>query len=163
MRRMTLARSKSIKLTMMIQKSRKDCQRKSCTPPQLPLAKRCWSTIVPIYLFRSWCAHCVRGKAKANKHSITGGSEASDIPIVSFDYAFLSDRDGRAVVEGDEPRIVEDDLSSDDAVIKVLVARDSKSKMCTAIPVPQKELDPTEWSLRECLKFLELLGTRSSL
>ena len=108
--------------------------------------------------FRSWCAHCVRGKAKANKHSITGGSEASDIPIVSFDYAFLSDRDGRAVVEGDEPRIVEDDLSSDDAVIKVLVARDSKSKMCTAIPVNQKGLDPTEWSVRECLKFLEFLG-----
>ena len=33
-----------------------------------------------------------------------------------------------------------------------------KSKVCAAIPVPQKGVDLEEWSVRESLKFLELLG-----
>ena len=42
--------------------------------------------------------------------------------------------------------------------MKVLVAHDSRSKVCTAIPVPQKGIDSQEWSVRENLKFIELLG-----
>ena len=49
------------------------------------------------YPFRSWCPHCVRGKSKASKHSSTGGVEESEVPVVAFDYAFLSDRTGRIV------------------------------------------------------------------
>ena len=79
----------------------------------------------PCTLFvRNGCAHCARGNAKADGHSITVESEASDVPIGRLDYAFLSDREGRTVVEGDGRRIVENDLSSGDAIIEVLVARD---------------------------------------
>ena len=42
--------------------------------------------------FRSWCPHCVAGKAKANKHVHTGGLEASETPVVSMDYMFMGDR-----------------------------------------------------------------------
>ena len=42
--------------------------------------------------FRSWCKHCVAGKAKANKHSPTGGLAESEVPVVSFDYMFMGDK-----------------------------------------------------------------------
>ena len=42
--------------------------------------------------FRSWCNHCIAGKAKANKHSPTGGMSQSEVPVVSMDYAFKGDK-----------------------------------------------------------------------
>ena len=86
--------------------------------------------------FRSWCVHCVKGKCKSSKHSSTGGTEDSAVPIVGFDYAFLSDREGK----NDEE---ETDAAASN-VMKVLIAHDSKSKTCAAIPVPQKGVDQEE-------------------
>ena len=80
------------------------------------------------YPFRSWCAHCVLGKCKSSKHSATGGGEESEVPIVGFEYAFLSDRNRRREDDADESEEVEN------AMLKVLVGHDSKSKVCTAIP-----------------------------
>ena len=34
---------------------------------------------------RSWCSHCVAGKAKANRHVHSGGLGASETPVVSMD------------------------------------------------------------------------------
>ena len=65
------------------------------------------------YPFRSWCAHCVRGKCKASKHSATGNAEASETPIVGFDYAFLSDRGHKR--NGDEHHDEEHDEDVSDA------------------------------------------------
>ena len=39
--------------------------------------------------FRSWCAHCVRGKSKSRGH-YAHSDEDSSIPVIGFDYAFLS-------------------------------------------------------------------------
>ena len=36
----------------------------------------------------------------------------------------------------------EDQVEVDDAVIKVLIGHDRRSKACVAIPVPQKGVDP---------------------
>ena len=108
------------------------------------------------YPFRSWCAHCVRGKCKASKHSASGNAEASDTPIVGFDDAFLSDRGHKR--NGDEHHDEEHDEDVSDATLKVLVGHDSRSKVCTAIPVPQKGIDSQEWSVRDSLKFIEFLG-----
>ena len=44
-------------------------------------------------------------------------------------------------------------------VTKVLVGRDAKSRVCTAIPMPQKGIDQDECA--EALRFLELLGYTS--
>ena len=92
--------------------------------------------------FRNWCPHCVKGKAKASKHSATGGTEESAVPIVGFDYAFISDR------AGVKPEDTEEDQKDvDDVIIKVLIGDDSRSRACTAILVPQKGLDPDKYAV----------------
>ena len=117
--------------------------------PSAPSRQEMLEHMITHYPFRSWCVHCTRGKCKASQHRISGGSEASAVPIVGFDYAFLSDRGSKG----------EDDAEDvDDATLKVLVAHDSKSKVCAAIPVPQKGDDLEDWSVRESRKFLEFLG-----
>ena len=55
----------------------------------------------------------MKGKAKASKHSVTGGTQESTVPIVGFDYAFISDRAG---IKPDEDQ--EDQAEVDDAIIK---------------------------------------------
>ena len=99
------------------------------------------------YPSKSWCAHCVCGKCKSNKHSATGGGEESEVPIVGFDYTFLSDRNRKREDGEDESEEVER------AMLKVLVGHDPNFKVCSAIPVPQKGIDIAEWSVRESLRL----------
>ena len=43
--------------------------------------------------FRAWCPWCVQGKSKATPHYSSGGSsEQGHVPVVAFDYCFMSDR-----------------------------------------------------------------------
>ena len=91
------------------------------------------------YPFRSWCPHCVKGKSKASKHSSTGGVKESEVPVVAFDYAFLSDRTGQVV--DDEEATDHSASEADGGILKFLVGHDSKSKCCAAIPVPQKGIN----------------------
>ena len=42
--------------------------------------------------FRTWCPHCVAGKAKADKHSASGGVASSETPVVSMDDTFTGDK-----------------------------------------------------------------------
>ena len=126
----------------------------SPNPPSRQEALEHYCTHIP---FRSWCPHCVRGKSKAAHHKASGGMSKSDTPVVSFDYAFIGDKQGR-----EDKDDVQADAESDDeeALLKatVLVGRDAKSRVCCAIPVPQKGIDVMEWSLREGLRFLDFLG-----
>ena len=55
--------------------------------------------------FRSWCQHCVRGKAKAHPHWEVLESEKVGILVISWDYFFMRDEeDGEAddEIEGEE-------------------------------------------------------------
>ena len=109
--------------------------------------------------FRNWCKHCVAGKAKASQHRHSGATAASEVPVVSMDYAFMGDK---SIEESEEEHVVGDDdyeaNNADETKAKILVARDSRPRVCEAIPVPRKGLDNDDWSLNECLKFLEFLG-----
>ena len=53
--------------------------------------------------FRSWCKHCVMGKAKSDYHR-KGITFEGEKPIISMDYMYMNEKkpDGRrtAVVEG---------------------------------------------------------------
>ena len=49
--------------------------------------------------FRSWCTHCVAGKAKASKHSSSGATSESEVPVISMDYAFMGNKDTADTVE----------------------------------------------------------------
>ena len=102
--------------------------------------------------FRSWCKHCVAGKAKASGHRSTGNTGASEIPIISMDYAFMGDKDAEAEEdESIDADALYDRNESDDSKVKILVARDSKSRVCAAIPVPRKGVDQEDWNLKESL------------
>ena len=50
--------------------------------------------------FRSWCPHCVKGKAIAFPHLRTRIKQ-HDVPIISIDYAFMND-DGEQKDDKDE-------------------------------------------------------------
>ena len=67
----------------------------------------------------------------------------------------LSDRDIKRV---DEYLEVDDQAEEQgETTLTVLVGHDSRSKVCTAIPVPQKGIDYDEWSVRESLRFTDFL------
>ena len=110
--------------------------------------------------FRSWCEFCVKGKCKADQHRSTGQLAESTVPVVSFDYAFMGDKN----TEGQSEEVLDEDSKDeamDNEVMKLLVGRDARSRVCCAIPVPQKGLNPAEWSVREGLTFLKFLGYTS--
>ena len=110
--------------------------------------------------FRSWCSHCVAGKAKANRHVHSGGLEASETPVVSMDYMFMGDKsDVREDDKLEESTDEEYDVSDkDETKAKILVTKDVKSGVCAAIPVPRKGVDSDDWSVKETVRFLEFLG-----
>ena len=92
-------------------------------PPSRQEALEHSCTHVP---FRSWCAHCVRGKAKGGKHMMSGASAEADTPVVAFDYAFMGERP------------IDDPDKETEPHIKILVARDSRSRTNGAIPYLRK-------------------------
>ena len=97
------------------------------------------------------------GKSKASRHSSTGGTGRNAAPVFGFDYAFMNDREGSKL--GNEKEDKGDDEG--DSVIKVLVGHDSRSRACTATPVPQKGVHPNKYAVRETLKYLDVRGYQS--
>ena len=70
----------------------------SPSPPSRQEALEHNCTHIP---FRSWCPHCVRGKAKSDHHRAGEGLGVSETPVVSFDYASIGDKpDRRTAREG---------------------------------------------------------------
>ena len=100
--------------------------------PSAPSRQEMLEHSITHFPFRSWCVHCVKEKCKSSKHSSTGGVEESAVPIVGFDYAFLSDRENKISDEDGDTEAVSS------GVMKVLIAHDSKSNTCAGIPVPPK-------------------------
>ena len=59
--------------------------------------------------FRSWCSHCVKGKAHGNQHKRRKGVELEDRePIVSVDYMFMHDNQGEGEEKGMPIMVVKD-------------------------------------------------------
>ena len=91
--------------------------------------------------FRSWCAFCVAGKAKANAHrmvkDVSGG-----VNKVSIDYMFLSDEktdSGVSQVDEESPEGLED---SSKGSMPTLALRDHRTKYFTMTVVPRKGPHP---------------------
>ena len=94
--------------------------------------------------FRSWCPFCVRGKSKSSPHKRNVSHDEDGVPVVSFDYCFMGDREAT-------------DLSN----VTILVGRDRRSRCYMVVPVPQKGVDPDEYSVRRGLRYLEFLGYKT--
>ena len=104
--------------------------------------------------FRSWCRHCIAGTAKANRHSPNGGMSASEVRVVSLDYAFVEDNnehdtEQEMVGEESDKDVQYEKDNKDETKANILVIRDAKSRVCTAIPAPQKKGDNEDWSCKE--------------
>ena len=50
------------------------------------------------YPFRSWCEHCIRGKAKAMRHVKVDHSDET-VPVISADYCFMNSVDDTVITE----------------------------------------------------------------
>ena len=93
--------------------------------------------------YRSWCDHCVRGKGRSTQHRYEAEKQ-DGVPVIGMDYCFLSKKDG-------------DDMFSKSEVT-VLTMKDRSSKCVFGIPVPQKGIDPHDWSVRQVKRCIDFLG-----
>ena len=96
--------------------------------------------------FRSWCKHCVAGKAKAHPHASRSRSDEDEktVPTLGLDYAFMSNQGSQETDQWSE--------------CKILVMKDDKSKYLFAVPIPQKGVENTEWAVRRVIHAIKFLG-----
>ena len=88
--------------------------------------------------FRTWCKHCMRGRAKAGHHKGDDGDKADKSkPIVSFDYAYLGIRRGET--RGETENVEKE--AERDGHTPCLTGHDNKSKAAFCYAVPQKGVD----------------------
>ena len=96
--------------------------------------------------FRSWCRHCVEGRATGEQHRRRSGSRS--ICVFSFDYLFL-DAAGkevkRASVASGDDEAEQGEPPEPEADVKVLVAKDSLGKAVFAHVVPQNGIDAKKY------------------
>ena len=103
------------------------------------------------YPFRTWCRHCMRGKAKTSPSSAVAGGPERGKPIISIDYAFLggSRKDHKDI-----------DESEKDAEKKghspCLILHDSELKGTLAIAVNRKGADDA--AVKKVVDHLDNLG-----
>ena len=81
--------------------------------------------------FRSWCAACVQGRGRAERHQEEGRKELEDgskVPVVSWDYCFLGARNRISEAEvgqrGDSPVLV----MHDGVTMSILFSFDSRKR-----------------------------------
>ena len=94
--------------------------------------------------FRSWCPHCVMGRAKSHPHW-KRDKEETGIPVISWDYMYMKDSDKEKDVQGETP---------------ILVWKDNNSKGSMAIAVPEKGFANTQSDeqLRTSIVFWDTTG-----
>ena len=103
------------------------------------------------YPFRAWCKHCLEGRGREFGHSSMNGlKDERSTPVVSFDYAFISDT-------GDVTTQVEFESAGEGAA-KILVVRDSRSKCVFAHVVPAKGVDEKGYAVDALVGDVKRLG-----
>ena len=75
--------------------------------------------------FRSWCPHCVKGRAESYGHGKRTTSE-NDVPIIAVDYMYM-----HSVQEKEEEK-----------GMPILIAKDSRTKMIMAKVVKSNGVVP---------------------
>ena len=89
--------------------------------------------------FRSWCPHCVAGKAQDRPHRVRKEEQmVKQLPEIVFDYGFFGGRD-------------------DEETLAVQVARDRRTQMIFANVVPRKGMIH-EHGAKSMVEDLEKLG-----
>ena len=103
------------------------------------------------YPYRAWCRHCLEGRGREFGHEAHRGvKDPRACPVVSFDYAFISDQ-GEVTSE-------EMYQQSGEGAAKMLVVRDSRSKAVFAHVVPSKGIDEKGFSVSALVDDVRWLG-----
>ena len=92
--------------------------------------------------YRSYCPHCVNGRATGHKHK--SQREEQRVPQLGFDY--LHGTESFALASGEEE------------TVKILVAKCHQSKCIFAHVVPQKGLDPALYAVERLKRDVMWLG-----
>ena len=100
--------------------------------------------------FRSWCAACVQGRGRAERHQGQGRKELEDgskVPVVSWDYCFFGSRNriSEAEVEqrGDSPVLVKHDGVTKSIFAHLIPAKGVDFPCCEkVVKMIVKDLDP---------------------
>ena len=114
--------------------------RDSLPNPELPSQSEIDDHNVDHCPYRSWCRHCVEGRARELAHKLQDQSSRK-IATVSFDYLFITRGNAFTREEWELEK-------SDEPFLKVLVVCDSKSKAVFAHGVPAKGLDDKGFIVR---------------
>ena len=103
------------------------------------------------YPFRAWCKHCLEGRGREFGHCHQRGTKDDrSTPVVSFDYAFVSD-------VGEVTTDAEFEAAGDQAA-KLLIVRDGKSKAVFAHVVPQNGIDEKGFAVGSLVEDCKWLG-----
>ena len=103
------------------------------------------------YPFRVWCRHCLEGRGREFGHEAhRGNKDARACPVVSFDYAFVSDLVEVESQEGFD--------AAGEGAAKILVVRDSRSKAVFAHIVPAKGADDRGFAVDALVSDVKWLG-----
>ena len=81
--------------------------------------------------FRSWCKHCVKGRAQSTPHYHRDHSE-DQVPTISWDYWFIDEEQDKN--KGNE----EDGKSGEEKGIPIVIWADSMSRGAMAYACPNK-------------------------
>ena len=93
--------------------------------------------------FRSWCPHCIKGRAKSYPH-LTKKNKDRDNPIINIDYAFMNDD--------------RDKKDDQDKGMPIIVMKDDETTLNIARVVPKKGVDP--YAADRIKKDIEQFGHR---
>ena len=88
--------------------------------------------------YHSGCPHCLEGRGREFGHR-RREKALGEVPIVSFDYVFLSDKEDIIDQAGFE--------AAGEEAVKVLVVRDDKSKSVFGHVIPKKGLEEKGFSV----------------
>ena len=103
------------------------------------------------YPFRAWCKHCLEGRGREFGHEAhRGDKDARSMPVISFDYCFVSDRG--------EVTNQEEYIAAGEGAAKLLIVRDSRSKTVFAHVVPAKGVDERGFSVDALVEDVKWLG-----
>ena len=122
----------------------------SLPTPEKPTLSEYLDHCTTHYPYRSWCRHCVEGRGREFGHA-TRQQEPGRTPVISFDYAFIGDKDEK--IEN-----MEQYIAAGEGATKVLVIRDSKSKSLFAHVIPSKGLDEKGFVVDALVQDVKWLG-----
>ena len=90
-------------------------------------------------VFRSWCPHCVKGRAESYGH-VKKVQNEGDVPTIGIDYMYMHSEQEKEEEKG----------------MPIVVAKDNRTKMIMARVVPSKGLD--SYAVETVKRMVERLG-----